>query len=110
MGSTLFLRTSIRLRKKRFSFSFSDNENIYNNQNEKVTDFTQNHEVSFSGNTIMGFSYKTSANGEEATTSYTISLKTKSGKYAYRIFESKEEYDAAIERIQNLKNNEDEEE
>ncbi|MCT4601697.1 MAG: hypothetical protein N4A59_02175 [Marinifilum sp.] len=89
---------------------FSDNENVYNSQNEKVTDFKQTLDVSFGGNTVMGFSYDTSSNGSESETSYTLSIKTKSGQFAYRIFTSKEEYDAAVKRVQDLKKKEDEKE
>ena len=88
--------------------NFSGNESVYNNQNEKVSDFTQTLDVSFGGNTVMGFSYNTSVNGEEAKTSYSISLKTESGQYAYRVFDNQKEYNAAVGRIQNLKNKEDE--
>ena len=55
----------------------------------------------------MGFSYNKSTKGGEASTSYIISLKMKSGQFAYRVFDYKNEYDAAVERIQNLKKKED---
>ncbi len=88
--------------------NFSDREVAYNSQGEKVTDFTRTLDVSTGGNTFMGFSYKTSTKGEEAQTSYVISVKTESGEYAYRVFDNQKDYDATVERINNLKNNEDE--
>jgi hypothetical protein len=99
---------NLRTKYSDLGLSFSGNENVYNSKNEKVTDFTQTLDVSFSGNTVMGFSYSTSADGEEATTNYVISLKTESGQYAYRVFDNQKEYDEAVERIQNLKKKEDE--
>jgi len=98
----------VRTHYSGLGLNFSGREGAYNSQNEKVTDFTQTLDVSAGGNTFMGFSYKTSTKGEEAQTSYVISLKTESGEYAYRVFNNQKEYDAAAERIQNLKNKEDE--
>ena len=88
--------------------NFSNRESTYNSQGEKVTDFTQTLDVSTSGNTFMGFSYETSTKGEEEQASHVISVKTESGEYAYRVFDNQNDYDAAVERINNLKTNGDE--
>jgi hypothetical protein len=98
----------MRTRYFGMGLDFSNNEKVYNPNNEKVNDFTQTLDVSFNGNTVMGFSYSSSENGEDAKTTYMLSLKTESGQYAYRIFTDKKEYDEAVKRVQALKNKENE--
>ena len=88
--------------------TFSENESAYNPNNEKITNFTQTLEVSAGGSDFLGFSFDKSENGEDAKTSYMISTTTESGQFIYAIYGSKKEYDAAVDRINNLNKKEDE--
>mgnify|MGYP000689928990 CR=1 FL=1 len=91
------------------SVRFSSNEKSYNRKDEKVSNFEELGKTSFDGNTFMSFSYKKSENGKDSKTFYMLSVKTKSDKFAYRIFDNKKEYDAAMKRVQKLKKKQDEE-
>ncbi|MFA8301431.1 MAG: hypothetical protein ACEPOV_14785 [Hyphomicrobiales bacterium] len=98
----------MRTRYSGLGLNFSENESTYNNSNEKITNFTQILDVSFGGGTILGFSYNISSKEKDSTISYMLSISKKSGQYIYRIFDNRKEYDAAIQKIQNLKSENDE--
>lgn len=94
----------LRTQYRGTDMSFSKSGEVYNPNNEKITNFTNTLEVSFNGNTFMGFSYDSNENGKETQTQYMLSVTTESGQYAYCIYKNKEEYDAAVKRMEELKN------
>ncbi|NVJ64410.1 MAG: RHS repeat-associated core domain-containing protein [Flavobacteriaceae bacterium] len=100
----------MRTRYSGTRLTFSDNPDHYNRKNESVTGFTTEFESNVGGVAASGFSYMKSENGEEAKKMYQIGLVNEDGKYIYRIFDNKDDYDAAVKRVQEYQNNREKDE
>ncbi len=92
--------TGTRQDGKRFTTTFSDREGAYNSTREKITNFNQVGEYSGSGSTFLGFSYDKSVGGDEASTEYMITTKTKDGTFLYVKFDNREAYEERMKYIQ----------
>lgn len=97
----------MRTRYSGLGLSFPSDPDRYNPKNEKVANFKTDFESQSGRIAAMGFSYTKSSEGEKEVTMYHIGLVNEEGKYIYAIYSSKEDYDAAVKRVQEYQKKEE---
>ncbi len=86
---------------------FSSNPDDYNPDNELISHFKCINDITVGEDQFMGFSFEKSVEEGKRSTIFILSVTEGSGKYAYRVFDNKGEYIAAIKRVEELKKKKD---